>query len=177
MYQKNLIDFLKSPKFGAFLLICSTILEGFYAYRLFNLTGVHTFQALTFIVSLIYAALVTGVIVFFALRNNVFIVWVAVLFELTMNSLLDIQTVAILRPTHWIWVFISQLAIGSILPLSTKAFADELTKRIRIDKRRNHNAKSKKIESDEKVKTTKTRNINGNPGKVQRKNRLAIKEA
>jgi hypothetical protein len=126
----NIIDFLKSSKFGAFLLICSTILEGFYAYRLFNLTGYHTFEALTFLVSLIYAALVTGVIVFFALRNNFFIVWVAVCFELTMNTLLDVQTVAILRPEHWIWVFISQLAIGSILPLSTKAFADEVNKRV-----------------------------------------------
>lgn len=125
----NLIDFLKSSRFGAFLLICSTILEGFYAYRLFNLTGGHTFQALTFVISLLYASLVTGVIVFFALRNNNLIVWAAVIFEFLMNMLLDVQTVAILKPKNWIWIFLSQMAIGSILPLATKAFADEVNKK------------------------------------------------
>jgi hypothetical protein len=125
-----LIDFLKSSKFGAFLLVCSTILEGFYAYRLFNLTGQHTFEGLTFVISLLYASLVTGVIVFFALRNNMMIVWTAVIFEFAMNLLLDVQTVALLRPENWLWIFISQLAIGSILPLATKAFADEVNKRV-----------------------------------------------
>jgi hypothetical protein len=136
MTNFNLITFLKSSRFGAFLLICSTILEGFYAYRLFNLTGCHTFSTLTFLVSLVYAGLVTGVIVFFALRNNWLIVWVAVVFEFAMNLLLDVQTVALLHPyagslahvNNWLWIFISQAAIGSILPLSTKAFADEVSK-------------------------------------------------
>jgi hypothetical protein len=125
----KLLDFLKSSRFGAFLLICSTILEGFYAYRLFNLTGQHTFSGLTFLVSLIYASLITGVIVFFALRNNKMIVWAAVIFEFAMNLLLDIQTVILVRPEHWFWIFLSQLAIGSILPIATKAFADEVSKR------------------------------------------------
>ena len=126
----NIIDFLKSAQFGTFLLVCSTILEGFYAYRLFNLTGGHTFQTLTFVVSLIYASLVTGVIVFFALRGNLMIVWAAVIFEFLMNALLDVQTVAIPKPENWQWIFISQLIIGSILPLSTKAFADEIKKKV-----------------------------------------------
>ena len=125
----KLIDFLKSSRFGAFLLICSTILEGFYAYRLFNLTGQHTFAGLTFLVSLIYASLITGVIVFFALRNNKMIVWAAVIFEFCMNLLLDIQTVILVRPEYWFWIFLSQLAIGSILPIATKAFADEVSKK------------------------------------------------
>jgi hypothetical protein len=124
----NLIQFLKSSRFGAFLLICSTILEGFYAYRLFNLTGAHTFGWLLVPVSLIYASLITGVIVFFALRNNRTIVWSAVIFEFAMNLLLDIQTVVLVRPDHWFWIFLSQLAIGSILPIATKAFADEISK-------------------------------------------------
>jgi hypothetical protein len=132
----SVIDFLSSKRFGAFLLICSTILEGFYAYRLFNLTGADTFQALTFAVSLIYATLVTGVIVFFALRNNRTIVWLAVVFELSMNFLLDVQTVAIPRGENWGWVFVSQLAIGSILPMATKAFADEVSKRVITRERR-----------------------------------------
>jgi len=125
----NLINFLKSSRFGAFLLICSTILEGFYAYRLFALTGQHTFGVLLFPVSLIYASLITGVIVFFALRNNRMIVWAAVIFEFAMNLLLDIQTVALVRPEYWFWIFLSQLAIGSILPIATKAFADEVSKK------------------------------------------------
>lgn len=125
----NLINFLKSSRFGAFLLICSTILEGFYAYRLFTLTGQHTFGVLLFPVSLIYASLITGVIVFFALRNNRMIVWAAVIFEFAMNLLLDIQTVALVRPEYWFWIFLSQLAIGSILPIATKAFADEVSKK------------------------------------------------
>jgi len=125
----NLINFLKSSRFGAFLLICSTILEGFYAYRLFALTGQHTFGVLLFPVSLIYASLITGVIVFFALRNNRMIVWAAVIFEFAMNTLLDIQTVALIRPEYWFWIFLSQLAIGSILPIATKAFADEVSKK------------------------------------------------
>jgi len=124
----NFIEFLRSARFGSLLLVCSTILEGFYAYRLFNITGIDTFQSLTFMVSLIYASLVTGVIVFFALRNNTFIVWVAVTFEFAMNTLLDVQTVALPAKENWIWIFVSQLAIGSILPLSTKAFADEISK-------------------------------------------------
>jgi hypothetical protein len=127
----NLIQFLKSSKFGAFLLICSTILEGFYAYQLFNLTGSHTFGWLLVPVSLIYASLITGVIVFFALRNNRTIVWAAVIFELAMNLLLDIQTVVLTKPEHWFWIFLSQLAIGSILPIATKSFADEVSKRTR----------------------------------------------
>lgn len=126
----SLIDFLKSSKFGAFLLICSTILEGFYAYRLFNLTGKHTFDWLIMPVSMTYSVLITGVIVFFALRNNRMIVWAAVIFEFAMNTLLDIQTVALVRPEHWFWIFLSQLAIGSILPIATKAFADEVNKRV-----------------------------------------------
>lgn len=125
----KLIDFLKSSKFGIFLLICSTILEGFYAQRLFNLTGEHTFDTLTLLISLIYAFIVSGVIVFFALRNNMLIVWAAVLFEFLMNMLLDIQLVAIPKPENWFWIFISQLIIGSILPLATKAFADEINKK------------------------------------------------
>ena len=111
------------------LLAFSTVLEGFYAYRLFNLTGTHTFQSLTFVISLIYALIISGVIVFFALRNNLLIVWAAVIFEFSMNALLDIQTVAIPKPDNWIWIFISQLIIGSILPLATKAFADEINKK------------------------------------------------
>ena len=138
----NIIDFLKSSKFGTFLLICSTILEGFYAYQLFNLTGFHTFQTLTLVVSLIYASLVTGVIVFFALRGNLMIVWAAVIFEFLMNTLLDVQTVAIPKPENWGWIFISQLIIGSILPLSTKAFADEIKKKI-VTRVVNKNAKKK----------------------------------
>jgi hypothetical protein len=126
----GLIDLLKSSRFGAFLLICSTILEGFYAYRLFVHTGADTFGGLLLPVSLIYATLVTGVIVFFALRNNAMIVWTAVVFELLMNLLLDVQTVVLVRPEHWFWIFLSQLAIGSILPLATKAFADEVNKRV-----------------------------------------------
>lgn len=141
----NLIQFLKSSNFGAFLLVCSTILEGFYAYRLFNLTGEHTFEALTFIISLIYASLITGVIVFFALRNNFMIVWFAVGFEFAMNTLLDIQTVALLKPENWIWIFISQLAIGSILPLATKAFADEVSKRRYVRKKTKIQDKKSKI--------------------------------
>jgi hypothetical protein len=126
----SLLNFLKSSKFGAFLLVCSTVLEGFYAYRLFNLTGQHTFEALTFVISLLYASLVTGVIVFFALRNNTLIVWAAVIFEFSMNLLLDVQTVALIKPENWQWIFISQLAIGAILPLATKAFADEVNKTV-----------------------------------------------
>jgi hypothetical protein len=125
-----LIDFLKSSRFGSFLLICSTILEGFYAYRLFVHTGTDTFGPLLLPVSLIYATLVTGVIVFFALRNNRMIVWTAVIFEFAMNLLLDIQTVAIPAADQWQWIFVSQLAIGTILPLATKAFADEVNKRV-----------------------------------------------
>jgi hypothetical protein len=162
----NLIDFLKSSRFGAFLLICSTILEGFYAYKLFNITGQHTFDTLTMIVSLIYASLITGVIVFFALRNNFFIVWVAVFFEFTMNLLLDVQTVALLHPfsgsvahiQNWLWIFISQAAIGSILPLSTKAFADEVSKpQRRAAEQRSRNQIQKKYETQGKRKTGKTK--------------------
>lgn len=132
----GLIGFLKSTRFGAFLLICSTILEGFYAFRLFRHTGGDTFGSLLFPVSLIYAALVTGVIVFFALRNNRMIVWLAVGFEFAMNFLLDVQTVAIPAPENWQWIFASQLAIGTILPLATKAFADEVNKRVVSRERR-----------------------------------------
>lgn len=154
----NLIDFLKSSKFGAFLLICSTILEGFYAYRLFNLTGKHTFQTLTFIISLLYASLITGVIVFFALRNNTLIVWAAVIFEFLMNALLDVQTVALLRPAAWQWVFISQLAIGSILPLATKAFADEVNKK----------EISRKIVKNEKLQRNNSKKKTSNTGRIRR---------
>jgi hypothetical protein len=154
----SIIDFLKSSRFGAFLLICSTILEGFYAYKLFNITGDHTFEALTFIVSLIYASLITGVIVFFALRNNFFIVWFAVAFEFAMNLLLDVQTVALAKPmiVNWLWIFISQAAIGSILPLSTKAFADEVTKpQRRSAETRNINRRAKNETKTKNKRSTK----------------------
>lgn len=123
--RAGIVDFLKSSRFGAALLICSTILESFYAFKLFNLTGSLAFEAITFLVSLIYASIVAGTIVFFALRNNALIVWTAVFFELSMNILLDIQAAGV---TH-IWFFVSQLAIGAILPLATKAFADEVSKK------------------------------------------------
>lgn len=125
----NIIDFFKSSKFGAALLICSTILESFYAFKLFMLTGRFAFQELAFVVALIYAGIIAGTIVFFALRNNRMIVWAAVIFELTMNVLLDVQAVALLKPENWLWIFVSQMAIGAILPLATKAFADEVGKR------------------------------------------------
>jgi hypothetical protein len=80
---------------------------------------------LTFLVSIIYASIVAGTIVFFALRNNKLIVWAAVIFELAMNVLLDIQAAGL----EHAWIFVSQLAIGSILPLATKAFADEVSKK------------------------------------------------
>ena len=58
-------------------------------------------------------------------------VYCAVGFEFLMNSLLDVQTV-IMTPVHvlnmW-WVFTAQLAIGALLPIATKAFADEINKR------------------------------------------------
>lgn len=154
----RLLNFLKGARFGAFLLICSTILEGFYAYTLFTLTGQHTFEALTFIISLIYAALITGVIVFFALRNNQMIVWFAVIFEFSMNALLDIQTVALVKPENWMWIFISQLAIGTILPLATKAFADEVSKK-EVSRRSRQTQKPKKNEKRTTGKTQRKRTV------------------
>jgi len=127
----SLIDFIKSSKFGSALLILSTALEGFYSFSLFSLTGVHTFGTLTLAVSIIYSLIISGTIVFFALRNNKLMVYCAVGFEFLMNSLLDVQTV-IMTPVHvlnmW-WVFTAQLAIGALLPIATKAFADEINKR------------------------------------------------
>jgi len=125
----NIIDFFKSSKFGAALLICSTILESLYAFKLFMLTGQFAFNEMALIVAIIYAVIVAGTIVFFALRNNRMIVWAAVIFELTMNILLDVQAVALMKPENWFWIFVSQMAIGAILPLATKAFADEVGKR------------------------------------------------
>lgn len=126
----SFIDFLKSSKFGVFLLICSTTMEGFYAFKLFKLTGEDMFDNLLFTISLIYAFIVAGVIVFFALRNNIMMVWAAVIFELIMNLLLDIQAVWLPQGENYLWIFISMLAIGSILPVATKAFADEINKKI-----------------------------------------------
>ena len=127
----SLIDFIKSSKFGSALLILSTALEGFYSFSLFSITGAHTFGLFTFAVSIVYSLIISGTIVFFALRNNKLMVYCAVVFELCMNTLLDIQTV-IMAPVHilnqW-WVFIAQLAIGALLPIATKAFADEINKR------------------------------------------------
>jgi hypothetical protein len=125
----TLINYLKSSRFGVVLLVCSTMLEGFYAYKLFSLTGHPAFGVLTLPVAIIYAIILSGVIVFFSLRGNMMIVWAAVGFELAMNTLLDIQMVILPRVENWFWVFISQLLIGIILPLATKAFADELNKR------------------------------------------------
>ena len=83
------------------------------------------------IVSIVYASIIAGTIVFFALRNNRIMVWGAVIFELAMNTLLDIQAVLVAdeRAENYIWIFASQLAIGMILPIATKSFADELNKR------------------------------------------------
>ncbi len=128
--KNKVIDFIESANFGTLLLILSTLLEAFYSFKLFAITGVHTFVSLTIIVALIYAAIISGTIVFFALRNNLLMVWVAVAFEFAMNLLLDIQTVWFgIGVKHTMLVFISQLAIGSIIPLATKAFAEEINKK------------------------------------------------
>ena len=127
----SLTDFIKSAKFGSGLLILSTSLEGFYSFSLFQITGAHTFGALTLIVSLIYSFIISGTIIFFALRNNVLMVWCAVVFEFLMNLLLDIQTVALNQNNidNRFWIFTAQLAIGALLPIATKAFADEINKK------------------------------------------------
>lgn len=164
----SLIDFLKSSKFGAFLLVCSTILEGFYAFRLFKLTGIHTFgDELTFVIGMIYASLVTGVIVFFALRNNRLIVWAAVIFEFAMNALLDVLTIVATDKTvtNWILVFIAQLFIGSILPLATKAFADEVNKRevsriIKKDEKLQRNNRKKKVSNSKPIRGGAKKRVN-----------------
>ena len=129
--SNKFIDFLESAKFGSILLILSTMLEAFYSYNLFRVTGSHTFGSQTLLVSIIYSCIIAGTIVFFAIRNNNTMVWVAVIFEFAMNGLLDVQTVA-LSPQeidNRVWVFCSQLAIGTILPLATKAFANEINKK------------------------------------------------
>jgi len=128
--KNKIINFIESANFGTLLLILSTILEAFYSFNLFKITGLHTFGSQTFIVSLIYCSIIAGTIVFFSLRNNVLMVWVAVIFEFSMNLLLDIQTVWFgENVNHVTLVFISQLAIGTILPLATKAFAEEINKK------------------------------------------------
>jgi hypothetical protein len=128
--KNKVIEFLESSNFGTILLILATMLEAFYSYNLFRVTGTHTFAYQTIIVSIIYSSIIAGTIVFFALRNNLLMVWAAVIFEFLMNLLLDIQTVALASNiNNKIWVFISQLAIGTILPLATKAFAEEINKK------------------------------------------------
>ena len=128
--KNKIIDFIESANFGTFLLILSTLLEAFYSFNLFKITGIHTFGNQTFFVSLIYSAIIAGTIVFFALRNNILMVWCAVIFEFSMNLLLDVQTVwTNPHVKNMIFVFISQLAIGSLLPIATKAFAEEINKK------------------------------------------------
>jgi hypothetical protein len=136
--KNKVIIFLESSEFGTILLILSTLLEAFYSFSLFSLTGVHTFFGFTLLVSLVYSLIISGTIVFFSLRNNTIMVWAAVIFEFAMNLLLDIQTVALSNNIdNKFWVFTSQLMIGSLLPIATKSFADEISKRYRKYERKN----------------------------------------
>jgi hypothetical protein len=128
--KNKVISFLESAEFGTSLLILSTLLEAFYSFSLFSITGKHTFFGFTIVVSLVYSLIISGTIVFFSLRNNSIMVWAAVVFEFAMNLLLDIQTVALSNNIdNKFWVFTSQLMIGSLLPIATKSFADEISKK------------------------------------------------
>ena len=128
--KNKIIDFIESANFGTILLILSTLLEAFYSYRLFLITGIHTFGILTLIVSVIYSSIIAGTIVFFALRNNILMVWCAVIYEFAMNTFLDIIMVWYGKDVnHTLIVFVAQLLIGSILPIATKSFAEEINKK------------------------------------------------
>ena len=129
--QFSILDLWKSTGFGSVMLICTTFLEGFFAYKLFNLTGKHTFGLANTYVSIVYSALIFGTIVFFALRNNRFMVWAAVIFEFSMNTFLSVIAIYLhkLSVPDWQFVLVSQEIIGAILPLATKAFADEVSKK------------------------------------------------
>ena len=120
--------FLKGNKFGTILLILCTALEAFFAYTLFSSTGTWTFRDLTIPVSVIYSSLIAGVIVYFTLNSNNFIVWCAVIYELTTNFMLDVHSILHSHDKidYRVEIFITQVLIGSLLPLATKAFAESL---------------------------------------------------
>jgi hypothetical protein len=127
----SILELWKSTGFGSVMLICTTLLEGFFAFKLFNSTGTHTFGLANYYVSVVYSILIFGTIVFFALRNNRLMVWAAVIFEFSMNTFLSIIAIY-LHKNHvpdWQFVLVSQEIIGAILPLATKAFADEVSKK------------------------------------------------
>ena len=127
----SILNVWKSTGFGSIMLICTTLLEGFFAFKLFNSTGIHTFGNTNLYVSIVYATLIFGTIVFFALRNNRFMVWAAVIFEFSMNTLLSVISIYLhkLSVPDWQFVLVSQEIIGIILPLATKAFADEVSRK------------------------------------------------
>ena len=126
--MKRIYTFLSSNNFFTFLLIASTILEGLFAFKLFNLTGFWTFGWLLLPVALLYSFIMSGIVVGFTLRNNTRMIWIAVYFELIMNFLLDVMAI-LLNPAvieHRYWIFAAQILIGTLLPLATKSFAEEI---------------------------------------------------
>ena len=129
-YKKTsaVIRFLKSNGFGSSFLIAIVLFEGFFAFKLFMLTGIYTFAALLLPVAMCYSFLMAGTIVFFSLRNNSTMVLIAVVFEIIMNFLLDVMSILLSQNDipNRVWIFISMLLIGSILPLATKSFAEAL---------------------------------------------------
>ena len=129
-HKKNspVIKLLKSNGFGSSFLIAIVIFEGFFAFKLFMLTGVYTFAALLLPVAMCYSFLMAGTIVFFSLRNNTTMVIIAVVFEIIMNFLLDVMSILLSANDipNRAWIFLSMLLIGSILPLATKSFAEAL---------------------------------------------------
>ena len=131
--MNSLINFLKSPKFFIFLLIASTIIEGLFAFKLFMATGYYTFEFLLLPVALCYSFIMSGIVVGFTLRHNITMIWIAIIFELVMNFLLEVMAILLNTNSieHRYWIFAAQFLIGTLLPLATKSFAEEINPRER----------------------------------------------
>ena len=126
----KIINILYSSNFGTSMLIATTLIEGFYAFVLFSLTGKLTFgNVIVVIVALCYAFVMSGSVVFFTLRKNRWMVYSVVIFELLANYFLDYLTILQSEHNNRIVFFLAQLLIGTLCPLATKAFADEISKK------------------------------------------------